>query len=196
MTTSVSLGVTKPSIDPSTIQKPVTEGPVLNLGCGHKKVAGAVNLDVTAATSPDVVHNLDTRPWPFEDSTFREVFAFDVIEHLDDFLGAMEEIHRVCKNGALVFIQVPHFSSRNAYTDPTHRRFFGAASMDYLSADHELGFYTEARFRVLQSSIVFKPTLFSKLVWRLANRFPDRYEERFAWIYPAWFLWFRLEVIK
>lgn len=168
----------------------------LNLGCGRKRIDGAVNLDITPATNPDVVHDLSRRPWPFEDDSFREVFAFDVIEHLDDFIGTMEEIHRISVAGALVHITVPHFSSRNAYTDPTHRRFFGVASMDYLSAGHELGFYSEARYNVVRNSIIFEPSLFNKIVWRIVERFPDLYERRFAWIWPAWFLSFELEVVK
>lgn len=168
----------------------------LNLGCGRRKMEDAVNLDVTPATNPDVLWDLSNWPWPFENESICEIFAFDVIEHLDDFLGTMEEIHRICAPGARIHISVPHFSSRNAFTDPTHRRFFGVASMNYLSADSELGFYTEARFRIIRSQILFDPSVLSRIVWRLANRFPELYERRFAWIYPAWFLSFELEVVK
>ena len=157
-------------------------------------MADAVNLDITTATDPDVVWDLSKRPWPFEDASIREVFAFDVIEHLDDVLGTMEEIHRICLPGARVHISVPHFSSRNAYTDPTHRRFFGIGSMEYFSPDSDLNFYTEARFRVIRRQIYFEHSLLSRVVWRLVDRFPDLYERRFAWVYPAWFLSFELEV--
>jgi SAM-dependent methyltransferase len=168
----------------------------LNLGCGMRRMDEAVNLDITVATSPDVVHDLEVRPWPFADNRFRDVYAFDVIEHLDDFFGAMEEVHRICMSGARVHISVPHFSSRNAYTDPTHRRFFGITSMDYLEAGHALCFYTGARFRVVSRRIFFEPSLLNSVVLRLANRYPERYERRFAWIFPAWFLSFELEVLK
>jgi hypothetical protein len=33
-------------------------------------------------------------------------------------------------------------------------------------------------------------------VWRLANRYPAAYERRWAWIFPAWYLYFELEVDK
>ncbi len=168
----------------------------LNLGCGLKHVQEAVNLDITPETHPDVVHDLNQIPWPFPGDHFREVLAYDVIEHLEDFIAVMEEIHRICRDKAIVRITVPHFSCANAYTDPTHRRIFGYFSMDYVTGENEIGFYTRARFKRLSSRMMFYPSLLNKLVWRLANRYPSVYERRWAWIFPAWYLSFELEVQK
>ena len=169
---------------------------VLNLGSGRQPKANAINLDVTPATSPDVVHNLNQRPWPFDDNRFDTVYAFDVIEHLDDVAGAMGEIHRICAPGAMVHLTVPHFSSDGAYTDPTHRHYFGAFTFDYFSESHSLNFYSQSRFRNRSTQIIFRQTLVNKVVWRLANRFPRAYEQRWTWIFPAWFLAIQLEVVK
>jgi hypothetical protein len=43
---------------------------------------------------------------------------------------------------------------------------------------------------------VFYPTLANKLVHRLANRRPQAYERRWAWMFPAWFLSIELEAVK
>ena len=43
---------------------------------------------------------------------------------------------------------------------------------------------------------MFYPTLVNKLTWRIANRYPEAYERRWAWIFPAWFLSIDLEVLK
>lgn len=169
---------------------------VLNLGCGRKHIAGAVNLDVTHVTVPDVVHDLNVRPWPFPKDHFKEVLGFDVIEHLEDVLKTFEEIHRICCDGARIELTVPHFSSANAYTDPTHRRFFGYFTFDCLTAEDDHSFYTSARFRLRHRQIIFHPTLLNKIVWRLANHFPARYEQRWAWVFPAFFVSIELEVLK
>jgi SAM-dependent methyltransferase len=169
---------------------------VLNLGCGRKHMAGAVNVDAVASTAPDVVHDLNQRPWPLADGRFSEVHAYDVIEHLDDVVKTMEEIHRVCRHHAVVHITVPHFSSANAFTDPTHRHYFGSRTFHYVTGEHDFSFYTEARFSRRASEIIFHPSLQNKLVRRLAKRFPDVYERQWAWIFPAWFLYFELEVLK
>jgi SAM-dependent methyltransferase len=168
----------------------------LHLGSGEKYMPGAVNVDLTAATNPDVVHDLNVRPWPFTTSSFDEVHAYDVIEHLDDVLKSVEEIHRVVRPGGALHVIVPHFSSDGAFTDPTHRHYFGARTFDYMTEGHSNAFYTQARFRVLKRQIVFRPTLANKLVHRIANRLPEAYEQRWAWIFPAWFLFFQLEVVK
>jgi SAM-dependent methyltransferase len=169
---------------------------VLNLGCGRKRMDGAINLDRIADTQPDLVHDLNRMPWPFPDDTFRAVYASDVIEHLDDVVKVMEEIHRVSLDGAIVYITVPHFSCSNAFTDPTHRHCFGYSSFDYFAEGNELSFYSHARFRRRTASLIFYPTLLSKVVWRLANRYPLLYERRWAWIFPAWYLYFEMEVVK
>jgi SAM-dependent methyltransferase len=169
---------------------------VLNLGCGRKHLPGAVNLDVSAQVGADVVHDLGRMPWPLPSDAFREVHAYDVLEHLEDVGGAMEEIHRICRPGARVLITVPHFSSANAFTDPTHRHQFGTFSFDYFAADHELGFYSRARFRRAHAQIVFYPSLVNTIVHRLANRRPQAYERRWAWMFPAWFLSIELEAVK
>src|SRR5271163_3296783 len=137
---------------------------VLNLGCGKKVIHGAVNVDISPVVVPDVVHDLNRRPWPFHSDTFSEVHAYDVIEHLDDIVGTMEEIHRVCKERALVKITVPHFSCANSFIDPTHRHNFGSASFDYVTGEHEFSFYTDKRFGRRASNIMFTNSLMNKVV--------------------------------
>jgi SAM-dependent methyltransferase len=169
---------------------------VLNLGCGRKRLEGAINVDHVIETQPDVLHDLNMRPWPLTENHFEEVIANDVLEHLEDVLATLTEIHRVCRQGAIVRVAVPHFSSANAYSDPTHRHVFGYFTLDCFLSEDDRSFYTPARFRYRHRQIIFWPSLLNKLVWRLANRFPSQYERRWAWIFPAWFLSVELEVLK
>jgi SAM-dependent methyltransferase len=167
----------------------------LNLGCGRRRDPAAVNLDITADTEPDVVHDLNVVPWPFPDGCFDHVDAIDVIEHLNDTLVAMREIHRITRAGGTVKIVVPHFSSANAFTDLTHRAFFGFRSLDYVTGSVIHDYYTRVQFRMVRREIVFERGVLHALVRRLANRYPERYERRWAWIFPAWFLVYELEVL-
>jgi SAM-dependent methyltransferase len=168
----------------------------LCIGSGNKKREDAVNVDIVSSTKPDICHNLNETPWPLPDSWFDECHAYDVIEHLNDIVATMEEIHRVCRHGAIVRITVPHFSCANAFTDPTHRHYFSRFTLNYFTGEHEFSFYSNSRFKRRANQIVFASTFVNKIIHRLANRFPAEYERRWAWIFPAWFLYFELEVVK
>lgn len=168
----------------------------LNLGCGRKQFPDHVNLDVAAAVKPDVVHDLDQFPYPFPDSRFDEIAIYDVIEHIGDVPLLMRELWRLGRPGARVLITTPHFSSANSYTDPTHRRHLGCFSMDYFSTGHPLYYYGGVGFEVVHRKMIFHPLLINRLIHRLANRWPNTYEHHWAWIFPAWFLYFELKVVK
>ena len=53
-----------------------------------------------------------------------EVHSAHVLEHIKNLVQLMEEIHRVCKHDAIVVISVPYYTSRGAFTDPEHIRFY------------------------------------------------------------------------
>ena len=159
-------------------------------------MSDAVNVDIMHGTLPDVVHGLNVRPWPLPREHFSEVYAHDEIEYVDDVVATMEQIHRVCRNGAIVRVTVPHFSSANAFTDPTHGHYFGRFSFSYFTGEHQFDFYADCPFRPRATSIVFHPSLLNSVVLRLANRWPERYERSWAWLFPAWFPFVELEVIN
>ena len=64
---------------------------MLDLGCGNAKRPGAVGVDFNDRTAADIVHNLNSFPYPFEDASFDEIYLDNVLEHLDDVMGVMEE---------------------------------------------------------------------------------------------------------
>jgi SAM-dependent methyltransferase len=123
----------------------------LDVGCGDRKLTGAVGMDALALPAVDVVHDIDQTPWPFVDESFDLVFLNHALEHVKDVISTMGEIHRVCKPGAHVVIQVPYFRSVDAYTDPTHKHFFTSGTLDYVIEGTALAKYryNEKRFRRL-----------------------------------------------
>jgi SAM-dependent methyltransferase len=70
---------------------------VLDLGCGNKKRAGALGIDFNTRTAADVTHDLNVFPYPLESETFDEVYLDNTLEHLNDVMRVMEEVHRICK---------------------------------------------------------------------------------------------------
>jgi SAM-dependent methyltransferase len=172
---------------------------ILHIGAGRKKIVGAITLDINPRHNPDVVWDLNDFPYPFADSEFDLVICEHVIEHLRDVIRVMEELHRVTRPGGRVIVRVPHFSSLNFNTDPTHVHAFSSRSFDYLcmGTPFERYDYSTVRFRKLVARMDMQPpTLLNRALMRLINLFLLFYEEHFAYIIPGQELLFVLEVVK
>jgi len=162
---------------------------ILDLGCGNKKRPGSIGVDFNERTKADVIHNLNEFPYPFESASFDEIYIDNTLEHLDDVIRVMEEVYRISKPGGLVKVIVPYFRSIWANIDPTHKHFFTVESFAYYDPQHIICTrydYTLARFNT--EKIVFNETLdyrwTKKIVVKLANRWPNRYEYYFSHLYP------------
>ncbi len=106
----------------------------VDLGCGTKKAAGFLGVDIFPALGVDVVADL-SQGFPFNDSCVAELRAYDFIEHLPDRILTMNEIWRVCKSGAQVDIFVPSTDGRGAFQDPTHVSYWNINSFMYYCVD-------------------------------------------------------------
>ena len=97
---------------------------ILDLGCGKKKRPGTIGVDWSDRHDADIIHDLNTFPYPFSDNEIDKVYLDNVLEHLCDPMRVMQEIHRITKVNATVKVIVPYFRSAWAFVDPTHKTFF------------------------------------------------------------------------
>jgi SAM-dependent methyltransferase len=174
---------------------------VLDLGCGSNPRAGAIGIDRQHHSGPDVVADLNRYPYPFRDSSADEIHLDNVLEHLDDVVATMGELHRIARPGGLVRIVVPYFRSRWAAVDPTHRQQFSVASMSYFDRDHphaERYGYSSARFSLEQ--LTFNQSWSKRgpraALARWASAHPERYESRLSHLVPLDELVFELRADK
>jgi len=129
---------------------------VLNLGCGRKPIADAVNHDRTAHHAyVDVAWDLNDLPWPWEDKSFDQIAALSVFEHLDiDLQMSLDECHRILRPGGRLIIKLPMWDSERAHDDCTHRWYFTLRSLDQFCPEtrrgEEYAFYTECRWRYVK----------------------------------------------
>jgi SAM-dependent methyltransferase len=157
----------------------------INLGSGGKPLDGYINVDVNRnAPKVDIVWDLDTYPWPFEDGTIDEVFMDQCLEHLTDHNRAMKEIYRILKKGGIARISVPHFTWQFAFHDPTHKHFYGYNTFFYYAG---AGGYFDFKFSSCKVKIVFGKRL---SVWNIVleplfNLMPNVYEQSPLRIFPA-----------
>jgi SAM-dependent methyltransferase len=121
---------------------------VLDVGCGINKYPGSIGLDRNPNTAADVIADLDHFPFPFADSTFREVRAIHVIEHVADVIRTMEEFWRLLAPAGRAFVVTPHYTDFSSFCDPTHRWHLNSYSLRYFGEDNAgYGYYSVARFR-------------------------------------------------
>jgi len=146
-------------------------------GCGKHKIHGYFGVDKVPMDSVDVVHDMNVYPYPFRDNSVDEVLLINILEHLPDTIKVMEEIWRICRNGASVKIVVPYYNSLGACNDPTHVRFFTEYTFDYFTHDNatylsSYNYYSIARFKIISITPDQRPLLKMfpmKIQWLLAH---------------------------
>jgi SAM-dependent methyltransferase len=147
----------------------------LNLGCGTDIRPGWVNLDSVDLPGVDVVHDLDYLPLPFEDDRFTFVECQDILEHVD-LVPVVRELHRVLAPGGRLRIRSPHFTSRVAHIDPTHRRAFSVRTFDFFVAGAGRDYYFDFHFSATEEARIFFQKRFQPwnyLVEPLVNLHPN-----------------------
>lgn len=103
----------------------------VDLACGQHKTPGFYGIDIVPVEGVDCVHDLNQFPWPLANDSVEEVSCSHYAEHVPDLIGFMNELNRVCKNGATVRLWHPYYSSIRATQDPTHVRFLSEATWYY-----------------------------------------------------------------
>lgn len=97
-----------------------------------------VTLDIDPHCEPDVVWDLSDLPLPFEDDTFEEIHAYEVLEHVGQqgdwrtFFKQFDEFYRILKPGGYFFATTPMWDSQWAWADPGHSRVISSGTLLFL----------------------------------------------------------------
>lgn len=179
----------------------------LDVGCGMSKMPGAIGLDQFDLPGVDVVCDLNAR-WPFDDGCFSHVLFRHSIVHLHSLEAALREARRVSRIGGRIEIISPHFSSDNAFTDPTMNFSTGYRTMDYYCANGSMkyGYYGQLGLRIVEQRIhlyrsgpkIGVQKLIAAIAWPaelLVNAVPRIYEKFFCFVLRANEVRFVLEAI-
>ena len=167
----------------------------LDVGCGRQKAEGFVGLDYRAFPGVDVVFDLNSsKPWPLDSDTFSYIHAQHIIEHLDDTLHFFAEAYRVAKDGAILHIETPHYSSRDSWIDPTHVKHFSLFFTDQICDGTLL---PDTRYELVKRHLSFGSAAktFPQRIWAAIFGF-ESYERFVAWRWPARNIKLDLKVIK
>lgn len=114
----------------------------LNIGCGPNKSISEINCDQFEQTGADLIFDASKKDWPMPDNSVESVKLFHVLEHISgDVQYFFQELYRVCKEGALIYIHVPHPRHDWFLIDPTHVKSWHQESFSYLDKSISLKRY-------------------------------------------------------
>jgi SAM-dependent methyltransferase len=113
----------------------------IDLGCGENKKEGFTGVDKYKFPGVDVVLDLGSGKWPWDDNSVDEINCSNLINHLTNLNNKHERVHffnelyRVIKKDAKVSISFPHWCSMRHYGDPTHCEPFSELGFFYLNKE-------------------------------------------------------------
>lgn len=143
----------------------------LNIGAGRTYLPGFQNIDLSERA--DISLDLNTDRLPFEDNSVDLVFSYHALEHLDRYLFALGEIHRVLKHGSPLLAGVPYVTlTEYNLVNPYHRQHFNEFSFDFFDPGKLKG-----------SAIEANDTLLTKVFHRFhyMEEFADQPPEQLDW---------------
>lgn len=115
---------------------------------------GWTNTDIYQYNGVDVVHDLNTIPYPFETNSISHIRCQDTVEHLqilpDEFV---KECHRILKKGGTLYFTMPYSTSACRDVSPQHngRAFLYETPDVYIKQHfpHHFVKYSEIRKKLL-----------------------------------------------
>lgn len=172
----------------------------LNLGCGPDVRPGFRNIDVV--WRPGVfTYDLSNFPWPFDDGEVDYVVANHFLEHTEDLLRTLCEVHRILRPGGVFEIEVPYATNHTWQGDLTHRQHFCLRSFmnwehgknaDRTHLNMPMSWHVDRpRLSFLWGSSPAK-RLFNRIVDPVINAAPFFYERALMPIFPASIIRYRL----
>ena len=185
---------------------------IIELGCGPNPPSGVIGVDALPLPGVSVVADLEAGLPFLADDSVDEVRSRHLLEHVDDLVGLLREIHRVLRPGGVHRCVVPHFSNPYYFSDPTHERFFGLYTFDYMSQDVGVEsirrplpkFYFDFEFKIIERRLVFsshwgihsRMGMAATKVFNRTTAAQEFYERHLCWTFPCQELHFAMTPVK
>jgi len=172
---------------------------ILDAGCGsgrnmielarHGSVTGVElsrpSVELARARSSGEVIEGSVLELPFESDSFELVVSLDVIEHLEDDLGALRELHRVVAPGGALLVTVPAYPWLWSGHDEINHHFRRYTRRSLQSVAHAAG-WEQVRTTYF-NSLLLPVAIVLRLLERLSPRTTESSLD--LWVPPAPLNW-------
>jgi SAM-dependent methyltransferase len=127
----------------------------INIGAGRTHIPGFINVDI--ASHADVQIDLNKEALPFEDNSVDLVFSYHTLEHLDNYLFALSEIHRVLKHNGIFLLGVPYVTlTKFNLVNPYHKQHFN---------EHSFRFFGNLKGSAIEENQIVFHSIYYKLFY-------------------------------
>ncbi|MEK5257104.1 methyltransferase domain-containing protein [Paenibacillus sp. FSL F4-0125] len=106
----------------------------VDLGCGHTKAEGYLGIDRFLLSGVDIAADVNNGI-PLEDNSVDIMLCSHSLEHFDNIYFIMEEIYRVCKHGALIYVLSPYHMETVNFANFYHKQVFNEATFRFFTSD-------------------------------------------------------------
>lgn len=135
----------------------------LLIGCGanlSKKIQyttpnwqNLTTLDINPDHHPNVIWDLENIPLPFEDNSFDEIHAYEVLEHTGNqgdykfFFNQFSDFWRILRPSGLFIGTCPAWNGHWAWADPGHKRIIQEETLFFLDQNNYTNTSTMTDYR-------------------------------------------------
>jgi len=165
----------------------------LHLGCGEDYLEGYINCDFDETIRKNMFLDLE-KPLPLEDNSVSHIYTKNTFEHIKNIIPLMKELHRVCKNGSIINIRVPFYSSYAFLGPLDHYTRFSPMSFNKYIFKEMFKVNFKIKFFIEEKGIFLN--LINKCVNFISNKYPYFYCRALANILPSSEIEYFLEVVK
>lgn len=132
----------------------------LNLGCGKdiRKSNEEIkwcNIDNAFLHNEVVFYDLNCIPYPFPQEDNDIILLNDVLEHLEDPIGVIQECYRLLKKGGKLKIRVLYWNHIYNYSDPQHKHVFAPRYFEMFTKASVRDYYFSFAFERMRIRYTF-----------------------------------------
>lgn len=115
-----------------------SKGIRLDVGCGIHKQKGFIGMDQINHECVDIVHDVQVFPWPIPDDICLQIVMSHLWEHIEPKyrFQLMDELWRVCRHDAQLFLSAPYAGSPLEAAHPAHYMCPNRATFQFFDPDY------------------------------------------------------------
>ena len=136
-------------------------GICLDIGAGENRQAGFVTLDRRPLPNIDIVHDLESFPYPLPNECCLTIIGSHIIEHLSPkvTIDFFNELWRIIKPNGQLALSTPYAGSPGFWQDPTHCNGFSEVTFLYFDPKSPLyGIYKPKPWKIDKGFPVWQNT--------------------------------------